>query len=108
MSMDLTIHAVRDLMSPEFQEIFGAVGEDTEVQILLQKIIVAEDVKSVFALLEGMKTKTFNRPRFMRRQYSTGSQPVDVNSCTLSYSKNTNNCKFKFGVSNKGIGYCDY
>ena len=99
------------LMSPgEFQEIFGAVGEDTgSSNTSTKKSLSPEDVKSVFgALLEGMKTKTFNRPRFMRRQYSTGSQPIDVNSCTLTYSKNTNNCKFKFGVSNKGIGYCDY
>jgi hypothetical protein len=99
------------LMSPvEFQEIFGAVGKDEgSSNTVTKKYLLAEDVKTVFgALFEGMKTKTFNRPRMMRRQYSTGSQPVTVNSCNLTYSKNTNNCKFKFHVSNEGNGYNDY
>jgi hypothetical protein len=96
------------LMSPvEFQEIFGAVGKNAgSSNTVTKKWLLAEDVKTVFgALFEGMKTKTFNRPRMMRRQYSTGSQPVSVNDCTLTYSKNTNNCKFKFEVNNEGNGY---
>ena len=103
------------LMSPfEFQEIFGAVGGDagsSSSSVVTKKWLKKEDVENIFgALFEGMKTKTFNRPRMMRKQYSTGSQPVTVHSGELTYSKNTNNCKFKFQVSNQGSddGYGGY
>ena len=94
------------MSSFEFEEIFGAVGKDAgSSKTSTKKWLLAKEVKTVFGdLFEDVKAKTSNKPGRMERQVSTGKQPVSVNDCTLTYSKTTNNCKFKFEVSTEAVG----
>ena len=92
----------------EFQQIFGNIGEVDETKkkstVVTNLKLTAAQMKIVFGnTLDDIKTQTYSEPRFMRKQYKTGSQNVSIGWTQLSYSKNTNKCKLRISVSTKSL-----